>query len=124
MVLFGGSPGGVAPGGEWGIEYEPNAQGLNFWRPFGSSGAGFQNYVVFLSNQNKVGINTGTPTALLTVNGKTLIGDPVAVNLNGAYSLYVQGGILTDKVKVATVNSADWSDSVFEPGYPLRSLGG
>jgi len=122
MVLLGGTPNGTAPAGEWGIEYEPNALGLNFWRPFGSSGAGFANYVLFLSNSNRVGVNTNNPTAQFTVNGKTLIGHPATVTLPGTYNLYVQNGILTDKIKVATVNSSDWSDYVFDEDYALRSI--
>ncbi|HEY0110268.1 MAG TPA: hypothetical protein VGB67_11600 [Fibrella sp.] len=39
------------------------------------------------------------------------------------YSLFVSKGILTEKVKVAVKNTADWSDKVFERGYTLRSLG-
>jgi len=36
--------------------------------------------------------------------------------------LYVQTGILTEKVKVALATSTDWSDYVFEKNYKLRSL--
>ncbi|WP_338875676.1 DUF5689 domain-containing protein [Spirosoma sp. SC4-14] len=38
------------------------------------------------------------------------------------YKLFVEGGILTEKVKVAIKNTSDWSDYVFAPGYKLRSL--
>lgn len=38
------------------------------------------------------------------------------------YKLFVEGGILTEKVKVALKNIAEWSDYVFVPGYRLRSL--
>ncbi len=42
--------------------------------------------------------------------------------LSGNYGLYVEKGILTEKVKVAVKNSADWSDYVFAPEYRLRKL--
>jgi len=42
------------------------------------------------------------------------------VNPN-SYGLYVGKGILTEKVKVATVNSNDWADYVFEKDYDLNS---
>lgn len=128
-IFWGGTP-SVAPTGEWGLEYnasdtDPNKRGLNFWKPSGSSGVGFGNYFLFLGNNGNVGINTNNATAKLTVNGKTLIGDPAAVNVNttGDYRLYVQKGILTEGIKVAlTTDAINWSDYVFEPDYKLRSL--
>ncbi|RIV21220.1 bZIP transcription factor [Fibrisoma montanum] len=38
------------------------------------------------------------------------------------YKLFVADGILTEKVKVAIKNTADWSDKVFAPTYRLQSL--
>src|SRR5207249_2691639 len=63
-------------------------------------------------------------SALLTVNGKTLIGDPGFLNINTttSYSLYVQTGILTEKVRVAVANSTSWADYVFAPDYKLLPL--
>jgi hypothetical protein len=121
-VLFGGSS-SVAPNGQWGIECleGTSADGLNFWRPSGASGSG-GNYVMFLSNTAKIGINTGTPTAQLTVNGNMLVGDPASVTLPAGYKLYVQTGILTEKVKVALISTTDWADYVFDKGYKLKSL--
>jgi len=41
----------------------------------------------------------------------------------GSYRLYVQGGILTEKIKVAlTTDAVNWSDFVFAKDYKLRSL--
>ena len=42
--------------------------------------------------------------------------------VNGAYRLYVQDGILTEKLKVALRNSGDWADYVFAPEYKLMPL--
>lgn len=110
---------------EWAEEYTTAAtqSGLNFWRPFGATGTP-GNYMLFLANNGKVGVNTDNPTAQLTVNGKTLIGDPAAVNINttSPYGLYVQNGILTSKIRAAVVNSTYWADYVFADNYKLRSL--
>lgn len=40
----------------------------------------------------------------------------------GDYKLYVTGGILTERVRVASYSSADWADYVFAPAYKLPSL--
>jgi hypothetical protein len=109
---------------EWAMEYNPfiaGKEGLNFYRPFGSSGVG-GNYLLFLANTFKVGVNTNNPTAMLTVNGTTLIGDPATVSLPVGYKLYVQTGILTEKIKVAVNGTANWSDYVFAANYKLMEL--
>jgi len=49
--------------------------------------------------------------------GEVVIGDPDVVQTPDGYRLYVEEGILTERVKVAVVNSADWSDYVFEENY-------
>ncbi len=69
-----------------------------------------------------VGINTTNPTAGLTVNSNVLIGDPSIVSLPVGYKLYVETGILTEKVKVAVKNTANWSDYVFAKDYKLKPL--
>lgn len=124
MILFGGSSVN-APFGEWGLEYStavPGKEGMNFWRPFGSSGTG-GNYVLFLGNNGQVGINTNNPTAQFTVNGNVLIGDPGVVTIpNTNYKLFVETGILTEKVRVSIKNTLEWSDFVFEKDYSLKSI--
>ncbi len=70
----------------------------------------------------RVGIGTTSPTTTLTVNGNMLIGNPSMVNLPLGYKLYVETGILTEKIKVAIVNSANWADYVFGQAYNLRPL--
>ena len=42
--------------------------------------------------------------------------------VSGAYRLYVQDGILTEKLKVALRNSGDWADYVFSQEYKLMPL--
>lgn len=96
--------------------------GLNFWKPFQSTGLQ-GNYFLFLSDEGKVGVNTKRPTANLTVFGNLLIGDPNQVALPMGYRLYVQNGILAEKIKVALINTGDWADYVFNDNYNLMSLG-
>lgn len=126
MILLGGSP-TSAPYGEWGIEYNTavsGKEGINFWKPFSSTGLGTANYLLFLSNNTgNVGINTNNPTAKLTVNGNVLIGDPSTVTIpNSNYKLFVETGILAEKVRVAVKNTTNWSDYVFDPAYKLKDL--
>ena len=52
--------------------------------------------------------------------GGVVIGD--VSSTPAGYKLYVAGGVLTEKVKVAVKSTADWSDKVFDPAYRLRSL--
>ncbi len=40
----------------------------------------------------------------------------------GGYKLFVEQGILTEKVKVAIKTSANWADHVFAPDYKLQPL--
>lgn len=61
-----------------------------------------------------------------TVNGLLVIGKPAnftqTTPFPTGYSLYVQDGILTEKVKVAVKTTTDWRDYVFENDYKLKSL--
>jgi hypothetical protein len=43
-------------------------------------------------------------------------------NTTGNYKLFVEGGILTEKVKVALRSSANWADYVFAADYKLMPL--
>ncbi len=58
-------------------------------------------------------------------NGKTLIGNPALTSFAGTpdgYLLFVQTGILTEKVKVAVCTTSNWSDYVFDKKYKLKSI--
>lgn len=50
---------------------------------------------------------------LLKTSGKVVIGDTSQITTPGSYNLYVQHGILTEKVKVSLKNTTDWSDQAF-----------
>lgn len=105
-LLFGAETN--APHGEWGIEYNPSAGGLNFWKPSGATtGPSHSNYDLFIRDDGKVSIGLD-PT--------------VSTTFNGNYSLYVENGILTEKVKVALKNTSDWADYVFDKDYELMPL--
>jgi hypothetical protein len=57
--------------------------------------------------------------------GKGHFSDKVSIGsvpMVGNYNLYVENGILTEKVKVALKSTAQWADFVFAPQYKLRSL--
>ncbi len=118
-LLFGDN--NIQP--EFGLEY--NGGGLNFWKPFGSAngtgGNGFGNYFLFIKDNGKVGIHTNNPTADLTIDGNMLIGNSM-ITLPPGYKLYVESGIITEKVKVAIHNSSEWSDHVFSDDYSLLPL--
>ncbi len=49
------------------------------------------------------------------------VGDVSAARPAG-YAAYITGGILTEKVRVATVAGGFWADYVFEPTFKLRSF--
>lgn len=72
--------------------------------------------------------NTTSPLVYGDFSAKFIaIGDVTASNakrdgLAAQYGLLVQKGILTEKIKVATLTSTDWADYVFEEGYELMSL--
>ncbi|MGB2986652.1 MAG: tail fiber domain-containing protein [Phycisphaerae bacterium] len=66
ILLGGGTP--ADPNGRWGIEYEPTAEGLNFWKP-SPNPSGWGNYFLFLADNGNVGIGTEDPSELLDVAG-------------------------------------------------------
>ncbi|MBK8819995.1 MAG: hypothetical protein IPN49_13250 [Saprospiraceae bacterium] len=59
---------------------------------------------------------------LLKSSGKVVIGDTSQIMTPGDYNLYVQNGILTERVKVALKSSADWADHAFEETPKLRQV--
>ena len=102
------------PNGRWGIEYAPTAKGLNFWKPSNPNTAGGGgNYYMLLKDDGKIGMG---------VTDDNTDANFCASAFPNGYRLYVKGGILTDKVKVAVYCSAQWADYVFAADYKLKSL--
>lgn len=62
----------------------------------------------------------GGASNILKIEGRIQIGN---TNTPAGYSLYVDKGILAQRVKVAVLNSSDWSDYVFSPMYRIMPLG-
>ena len=54
-------------------------------------------------------------------NGIT-VGIGVSIPVGSTYKVAIAGGIITEKVRVATNGSPFWADFVFDKNYPLRSL--
>lgn len=70
---------------------------------------------------------TWTDQMVLTKEGKLIIGTPSSWGNDGTtspgdYKLYVERGILTEKVKVAIKTTTDWADYVFHKNYKLKTL--
>jgi hypothetical protein len=57
----------------------------------------------------------GFPTGIV-------VGTGVSIPSGSTYKMAVGGGILTEKIRVATNGSPFWADYVFEPSFKLRSL--
>jgi hypothetical protein len=60
-------------------------------------------------------------TMSIQPTGQVLIGNQAA-QTPGPYKLYVFGGIMTELVKIALVNSSSWADYVFADKYKLIPL--
>jgi hypothetical protein len=55
-------------------------------------------------------------------DGITVGTNAVAIPSGSTYKMAVGGGIITEKVRIATNGTTSWADYVFEPTYKLRSL--
>ena len=59
---------------------------------------------------------------MLKTSGKVVIGDTAAISTPGPYNLYVQNGVLTEKVKVAVKTTNEWSDHAFDHTPTLQAV--
>jgi hypothetical protein len=75
---------------------------------------------ILYGEEGCLGIGTINPLATLHVNGSVVIGDDL--DTPTGYLLYVDEGILTEKIKVAVHGTNNWMDHVFEDDYDLPSL--
>jgi hypothetical protein len=65
---------------------------------------------------------SGQDILLLKTSGKVVIGDTSIISTPGPYNLYVQNGVLTEKVKVALKSANDWSDDAFNHTPSLETV--
>jgi len=65
-------------------------------------------FVLFICFQN-----FGQAIMVLKSSGKVVIGDTTQISTPGNYNLYVQNGILTERVKVSLKTTSEWSDDAF-----------
>lgn len=90
---------------------------------FNDKNYGVRHLITDSYTTNMLTINPGSggdAKDIVHINGRMLVGHP-STNTPAGYNLYVHTGILSGKVKVATVNSADWADYVFAEDYDLNS---
>lgn len=84
------------------------------------------NQATTTGNNRKVNLNNRNlwfDTTNSTAHGKLYIGStPNYASTSGNYKLFVEGGIMTEKVKVSLRSSSNWADYVFEKDYNLMSL--
>ncbi|MFD2603236.1 hypothetical protein [Flavobacterium suzhouense] len=76
------------------------------------------------TNTTKAAMSFGTNSVeamRINQNGKVRIGSSDRATPDG-YKLFVEQGILTEKVKVAVSTTADWADYVFASDYKLMPL--
>ncbi len=64
----------------------------------------------------------GQDVMLLKTCGKVVIGDTTQISTPGSYNLYVQNGVMTERVKVALKSATDWSDDAFERTPSLAQM--
>jgi len=92
----------------------------------GGSATPFANTSFFYSPRPNFEIHAGGNPAKMRVtnNGVVVIGSNVDnIPVAGSYKLYVETGILTEKLKVALKSDTNnWADYVFEPNYKLMPL--
>jgi len=76
------------------------------------------NRIVQMNNSN-IWFNSANSSS----NAKIYIGSTASYpSTTGNYKLFVEGGILTEKVKVALRSTSNWADYVFEKNYNLMPL--
>lgn len=98
-LMFGGVDNTEFGWGQYGIEYNVESGGLNFWKPWGSNN--YKNWILFLKDDGRVGIGTNI--------------------LSTDYMLTVAGGINARKVLIT--ETAGGADFVFEKNYNLKTIG-
>ncbi|GAB3989585.1 hypothetical protein GCM10028807_14810 [Spirosoma daeguense] len=116
-----------------------NQSGLRLSNLTSSSPASMYGQVKFLTVNDAGDVVLGTTTGvaregvteslwqqkgafLQNSKGEAIIIGANVSNTPSGYKLYVEEGILTEKVKVAVKNTSEWSDYVFDNTYKLQDL--
>ncbi|WP_422105718.1 hypothetical protein [Winogradskyella sp.] len=73
-------------------------------------------------NNNRLMFDTDANGAIYVGDRNDITNNDNFPMTNDTYRLFVEGGILTEKVKVALRSTADWADYVFIGGYDLPTL--
>lgn len=77
---------------------------------------------LYIANSNTITpLVYGDFSAKYIAVGELSVADRAAAT-SGGYRLLVKGGMITEKIKVATATSVDWSDYVFEEDYKRMPL--
>lgn len=72
---------------------------------------------LFIIQKSNAQSPVGFPTGII-------VGTPsVGLTIPSGYSMAVGGGLITEKVRVATTGTTFWADFVFDKSYKLRTLG-
>lgn len=66
--------------------------------------------------------NYGQAIMVLKSSGKVVIGDTTQISTPGSYNLYVQNGILTERVKVSLKTTSEWSDGAFSSTPSMENV--
>lgn len=97
------------------LAWEPSGAMFIATSPAGTAGAVMNSTTKFyLANDGRIGIGDNAYNLLNTSGG-------TAISANN-YRLFVEKGILTEKLKVALKTSTDWADYVFANNYQLKPL--
>lgn len=78
--------------------------------------------LVFALCAISISVSAQNEILLLKTTGKVVIGDTSLISTPGNYNLYVQNGILTERVKVALKSEADWSDDKWNQTPTLSEM--
>lgn len=108
-----------------GVEAGYYAKGSNNLYLGGKSGpvaSSTENNVLYINNaRSDTPLVYGDFTTKYLAVGEVATADRAAAT-SGGYRLLVKGGMITEKIKVATAGSPDWADYVFENDYKVMSL--
>lgn len=88
---------------------------------YNSNGTLTGNRTVSMVN-NRLMFDTNTSGAIYIGDRNDITNNANFPTTTGNYRLYVEGGILTEKVKVALRSTTNWADYVFEENYKLMPL--